>query len=317
MREYLAPTTTISVRTNIQKGLTAPLIFSSWESAKLTDQLNFKCRKSRGQLRTKIEFGEGTIPVKNSDGIQTWDGVMLVRWIRLSTGPDFFFLKKSLFDRLLYFIGPTSANDVVLRQSCKVERAGPARCSPFISRSTDIFAINRTRWPIASWSHVQVQSEQSGNENLNNAERPLAFILSRRAVCGRVENAIKGLPPPYHLNRPELALVTSAETRSPIKAPSFGINWTYGCDHAEIVNSITGKTIDKQISRITKQAFFVKYANLIKALPNICVPRDITGDYSDVKASARNYQVDFNELDRDAIISMFVNACSMFRFLFT
>lgn len=51
-------------------------IFSPHEDSVVDRHPN---RISRGQLRTKIESGEGTIPIKGSSGIQTWDGIIQVK----------------------------------------------------------------------------------------------------------------------------------------------------------------------------------------------------------------------------------------------
>ncbi|XP_059618835.1 double-stranded RNA-specific editase Adar isoform X2 [Phlebotomus argentipes] len=201
-------------------------------------------RKARGQLRTKIESGEGTIPVKNSDGIQTWDGVL--------------------------------QGQRLLTMSCSDK--------------------------IAKWNVLGVQGALLASiiQPIYLTSIVLGSLLHPahmyRAVCGRIENSIQNLPPPYQLNRPKLALVTSSEMRNPIKAPNFSINWTFGNAEVEIINSITGKTIHNKISRITKQSFFARYAKLISQLPLIEKRHAIDCDYGEMKASVKEYQVAKQEL---------------------
>ncbi|TMW43674.1 hypothetical protein DOY81_011246, partial [Sarcophaga bullata] len=116
-----------------------------------------------------------------------------------------------------------------------------------------------------------------------------------RAVCGRIEKSIQGLPPPYHLNKPRLAQLTSSEPRNQAKAPNFGINWTIGDTEVEVVNSLTGKTVNNQISRITKQMFFRKYGGLVKNLPGL-PEKSINTDYGQTKSKVKDYQIAKREL---------------------
>lgn len=91
-------------------------------------------------------------------------------------------------------------------------------------------------------------------------------------------------------------MVTSTETRNQIKAPNFGINWSINQNSVEVVNSLTGKTINNKISRLSKQTFFMRYGALIKQLPNLSIARTITGDYSETKRAVRDYQMAKREL---------------------
>uniref|UniRef100_A0A182QTY8 A to I editase domain-containing protein n=1 Tax=Anopheles farauti TaxID=69004 RepID=A0A182QTY8_9DIPT len=177
-------------------------------------------RKARGQLRTKVESGEGTIPVKSSDGIQTWDGVL------------------------------------------QGQRLLTMSCSDKISR----------------WNVLGLQGSLLASiiEPIYLHSIVLGSLLHPahmyRAICGRIESAIQGLPPPYRLNKPKLALMTSAESRNQTKPPNFSINWITNSTEVEIVNSFTGKLINNntntnKMSRLSKQSFYQRYSAVTARLP--------------------------------------------------
>ncbi|KAL7030625.1 hypothetical protein ACKWTF_006732 [Chironomus riparius] len=231
------------LKDNIQVHLyinTAPCgdarVFSPHENDQALDK--HPNRKARGQLRTKVESGEGTIPVKNCDSIQCWDGIL--------------------------------NGQRLLTMSCSDK--------------------------IARWNVLGLQGAL-----LSSIVQPIylhSIVLGSllhpnhmyRAIAGRLEKSIKGLPPPYRLNIPKLALVTSSEARCQLKPPNYSINWTIGQSQIEIINSFTGKTVCNKYSRLTKQNMFHRFSRIVSQLPNVS-NRSICKDYGDEKGLVYDYQV--------------------------
>ena len=169
-------------------------------------------------MRTKIESGEGTIPVKNSDAIQTWDGVM--------------------------------QGSRLLTMSCSDK--------------------------VARWNILGVQ----GSLLSHFVEPVYLYSLSLgslfhphhlfRAVAGRIQPTVSGLPPPFKLNIPRLNLVSSPEVRQPGKAPNYSVNWTTGLGRPEIIDAMKGKDLEMGTpSRLCKASFFRRWRFLAAKLSRI------------------------------------------------
>ncbi|EEZ97464.2 double-stranded RNA-specific editase Adar [Tribolium castaneum] len=212
-------------------------IFSPHEESEAVDKHPNRC--SRGQLRTKIESGEGTIPVKASGSlIQTWDGILQG-------------------ERLLTM----SCSDKICRWN--VVGVQGALLSHFIE-------------PIYLKSIV-----------LGSLMREAHMY---RALCGRIENTIQGLPPPFRLNRPSMYLLTSSETRQPKKAPNFAVVWAQGDSRPEIVNTTVGKP-ENGFSKLCKVELMKRFARLVGRISSVTeIEKNLPSLYCDVKDAVASYK---------------------------
>ncbi|XP_050738043.1 double-stranded RNA-specific editase 1-like isoform X2 [Eriocheir sinensis] len=199
-------------------------------------------RQSRGLLRTKIESGEGTIPIKaGADNIQTWDGVL------------------------------------------QGERLRTMSCSD----------------KIAKWNVVGLQGALLSHflEPVYLESIVLGSLFSAihmyRAVSGRIEQTVQGLPSPFRLNQPKMNQGSSTESRQPQKAPTISVNWDCEGESLEVLNAMTGRQEGENFSRLCKRNLLTRFCGLLDNLPTItevdagavkCL------SYGEIKALSADYQ---------------------------
>ncbi|KAK3865949.1 hypothetical protein Pcinc_020765 [Petrolisthes cinctipes] len=212
-------------------------------------------RQSRGLLRTKIESGEGTIPIKaGADNIQTWDGVLQGERLRTMSCSDKIArwnvvgLQGSL---LSHFLQPIYLDSIVLGS-------------------------------LFSATHMY------------------------RAVCGRIEQTIQGLPPPFKLNQPKMNQGSSTESRQPQKAPTIAVNWDCEGNSLEVLNAMTGRQEGENFSRLCKRKFLERFCELVNHLPTsteIDAGAIKCLSYGEIKALATCYQT-----SKKAVVASFSRA---------
>uniref|UniRef100_H2Z8X8 A to I editase domain-containing protein n=1 Tax=Ciona savignyi TaxID=51511 RepID=H2Z8X8_CIOSA len=235
-------------------------IFSPHESKESGD--NHPNRKSRGQLRTKIENGEGTIPVEddklvmesNRDNVQqTWDGVIAG-------------------ERLLTM----SCSDKIAKWN--VVGVQGALLSVFLE------PVYLSSIILGSLYHV----EHFNRGVFERANEAMASISDQFQIQA-----------PYRVHRPLLSSVTNPAKRMAKRAPTFCLHWTLRDDQPIIVNANTGKQGEGASSNLCKKEMLKQYLLLcsvkeISKRANVAVYAEET--YADLKSTATQYQEVKNKL---------------------
>ncbi|XP_078577057.1 uncharacterized protein LOC144862455 isoform X6 [Branchiostoma floridae x Branchiostoma japonicum] len=194
----------------------------------------------QGLLRTKMEQGEGTIPIDPDTPIQTWDGVLRGERLRTMSCSDKIArwnvvgLQGAL---LSHFLEPVYLSSVTLGAiSCPGKNRRQRRI--YLSRRQSMMYIHGhlTRAVCCRWARGDVEIQSL-------------------------------LPPNYKLNHPQVGRVmTFSPPRETEKTKPLSINWCLGQDIAEVIDSTKGKCVERYgchpVSKVSKSSLYVLFRTL-------------------------------------------------------
>ncbi|KAG7215684.1 hypothetical protein INR49_022039 [Caranx melampygus] len=228
-------------------------------------------RKARGQLRTKIESGEGTIPVRSSNTIQTWDGVLQGERLLTMSCSDKIARGRQVTGAMIRLLDETPA-------------------APLSSTHICLFRRNSRKWNVVGFqgSLMSYFTEPIYFSSIILGSLYHADHLSR-AMYQRITE-IEDLPQPFSLNRPLLSGISNTEARQPGKAPNFSVNWTVGDQGLEVINATTGKDDLGRPSRLCKHVLYSRWMRLhCKLSPTLRIRTPRPCSYHEAKQAAVEY----------------------------
>ncbi|CAF3615174.1 unnamed protein product [Rotaria sordida] len=116
----------------------------------------------------------------------------------------------------------------------------------------------------------------------------------RRALFSRIEDKVYNIPTPYGLQRPFISDITKPEIRNTTRSPNHAFIWNSIDQKCEIIDSLSGLTISREPSMISKLALFHQWINLMNKIKSERIPTI----YYDAKQLAVDYQTAKNKVNQ-------------------